>query len=173
MLLWYMLIYGSGRFIIEQLREDSLYLGGLRASRVLSLILCGLAAAVLLWRACGGRRKAYAVALPGAAALVARWYALDNPWLYGALLLAGTLCCLALARFAGAARSGRRALWLLPPLLPDAAGLVLSAGALLSFAPRLQTLLCSLTLPMYIGFMVSALLFANDKREGGLCPSES
>ena len=42
---WYLLIYGSGRFIIERLREDSLYLGGLRVSQYLSLILC-LAAAL-------------------------------------------------------------------------------------------------------------------------------
>lgn len=45
---WYLLVYGSGRFIIEQLRQDSLYVGPLRASQWLSLLLCICAGAALL-----------------------------------------------------------------------------------------------------------------------------
>lgn len=48
--LWYMALYGSGRFLVEQLRQDSLYLLGIRASQYVSLILCGLAAALILFR---------------------------------------------------------------------------------------------------------------------------
>lgn len=38
--LMYLTWYGAGRFIIEGLRTDSLMTGGLRASQVLSLLLC-------------------------------------------------------------------------------------------------------------------------------------
>ena len=41
-LAWYLLIYGSGRFIIEQLRQDSLYVGSLRASQWLSPLILDL-----------------------------------------------------------------------------------------------------------------------------------
>ena len=45
---WYMIIYGCGRFMIEQLRTDSLYIGTLRASQWLSFIICIIAIAILL-----------------------------------------------------------------------------------------------------------------------------
>ncbi|MEA4997913.1 MAG: prolipoprotein diacylglyceryl transferase [Candidatus Limiplasma sp.] len=48
--LWYLVLYGSGRFLVEQLREDSLYLFGFRASQYLSLVLCGFVAVVFLIR---------------------------------------------------------------------------------------------------------------------------
>lgn len=172
LLLWYLLIYGSGRFIIEQLRMDSLYWGDLRVSRMLSLVLCGLAAGVLLWRACKGRRALYAAALTGGVVLLARWYCLDNSWLYGAAISCGALCCLLLTRCMKTPGCWRRALWLLLPVLLDAAGLALAAGAFLSFAPRLHTLLCSLTLPMYVGYMVSVCLSPERTKEGKPCPSE-
>ena len=53
---WYLLIYGSGRFIIEQLRQDSLYVGSLRASQWLSLVFCIAAALWLLW-GCYGKNR--------------------------------------------------------------------------------------------------------------------
>ncbi len=37
--LWYLLLYGMGRFLIEGLRTDSLMLGSIRVSRLLSLLL--------------------------------------------------------------------------------------------------------------------------------------
>lgn len=46
--LWYLLLYGCGRCLIEGLRTDSLMLGGLRVSQVLSLMLALFAAAMLL-----------------------------------------------------------------------------------------------------------------------------
>ena len=38
--LWYAMLYGAGRFVIEGFRTDSLMLGRLRVSRLLSLGLC-------------------------------------------------------------------------------------------------------------------------------------
>jgi len=48
--LWYMVLYGCGRFLIEQLRTDSLYLLGMRVSQMLSLLLCIAVAAVFMAR---------------------------------------------------------------------------------------------------------------------------
>ena len=53
----YFLLYGIGRFWIEGLRTDSLYIGstGIRVSQALSLLLALGAAAVLLWK----KKKGY------------------------------------------------------------------------------------------------------------------
>ena len=48
--LLYLIWYGLGRAFIEGLRTDSLMLGPLRVSQVLSILLCLGAAATLLWR---------------------------------------------------------------------------------------------------------------------------
>lgn len=48
--IWYMVLYGCGRFLIEQLRTDSLYLLGMRVSQIVSLLLCVAAAGIFLWR---------------------------------------------------------------------------------------------------------------------------
>ena len=53
--LWYMLLYGTGRFFIEGLRMDSLMSGSLRVSQVLSLVLVLTSAALLIVKAL--RRK--------------------------------------------------------------------------------------------------------------------
>lgn len=150
---WYLLIYGSGRFIIEQLREDSLYLGALRVSQVMSLLLCGVAAVVLLWRAAGGRRAWFGMAAAGAALLLARWACLGNPWIYGTLMLLAGAGYIWLRVTNG---GGRALWWWLLPLFLDLAGLVAFCTGMpfsTSFALRLHTLLCSVTLPVYIGLM--------------------
>lgn len=46
--LWYLLLYGIGRFFIEGLRTDSLMLGQLRVSQMLSLILAACAGILLI-----------------------------------------------------------------------------------------------------------------------------
>lgn len=56
--LWYMLLYGTGRFFIEGLRTDSLMLGGLRVSQWLSAGLVLTAAAQLIVLAVCNRRSA-------------------------------------------------------------------------------------------------------------------
>ena len=48
--LWYMALYGCGRFLVEQLRTDSLYLLGMRVSQIVSLVLCVAVAVVFLSR---------------------------------------------------------------------------------------------------------------------------
>ena len=46
--LWYLLLYGTGRFFIEGLRTDSLMLGSIRVSQLLSLALVISAGTILL-----------------------------------------------------------------------------------------------------------------------------
>ena len=55
----YFLLYGIGRFWIEGLRTDSLYIGstGIRVSQALSLVLALGAAALLLWKKKRGYRE--------------------------------------------------------------------------------------------------------------------
>ena len=48
--LWYMVLYGCGRFMIEQLRTDSLYLLGMRVSQMVGLLTCVAVAAVFIAR---------------------------------------------------------------------------------------------------------------------------
>lgn len=135
---WYLLIYGSGRFIIEQLRQDSLYIGSLRASQYLSLILC---IAAMIWLL----RRRNKPGLASALLLAIRWFALDNPWLYGILLLAGLTLGLM------SCRKGR--IWLMISAIVDGAGLMLSLLGMpfsAAFAQGLHTALCSLTLPLTV-----------------------
>lgn len=49
-ILWYMLLYGLERALVEGLRTDSLYLGPLRVSQALSIILVFAAATVFFMR---------------------------------------------------------------------------------------------------------------------------
>jgi len=49
-ILWYMLLYGAERALVEGLRTDSLYLGPLRISQALSIVLIFAAAAVFFMR---------------------------------------------------------------------------------------------------------------------------
>ena len=48
--LWYLLLYGAGRFFIEGLRTDSLMLGSIRISQLLSLVMVILSAMLLIIR---------------------------------------------------------------------------------------------------------------------------
>lgn len=153
-LCWYFLIYGSGRFIIEQLREDSLYLGSYRVSQYLSLALCAVSAGVLIWRALGSNRKHMIIGLLAACALLARWFALGSVWLYALLMLTAALCAvLALCE------DKRSLLWLMLPLCLDALGLIcLALGwPSASLSMRAHTLLCSVTLPVYIAISTKVL----------------
>lgn len=139
MLAWYLIIYGSGRFIIEQLRQDSLYVGGVKASQWLSLLLCVVAAGILLWR--NAREKRHFLLGAACAALwVLRWFALDQPEIYGAAMLIAGVGAIWLLR-------NNKALWLLAGMLAlDAVGLSLSLGGG-ELAGYAHALLCSLTLP--------------------------
>ena len=145
---WYLLIYGSGRFIIERLREDSLYLGGLRVSQYLSLLLCLVAAGVLRGRAMRGNKRAMGPALACGGLWIARWPALGTPSLCALLSLAAPGLGYWASRCPG--RSGQR---LLVAFALDAVGLLAALG----MGPlgkdvglHLHTILCSLTLPGYV-----------------------
>ncbi len=70
--LWYMALYGCGRYLVEQLRTDSLYLFGVRASQYVSLLIVlivAVAFAVRFIKAHGGIASA-AVALSCALAFL-------------------------------------------------------------------------------------------------------
>lgn len=47
---WYMLLYGTGRFLIEGLRTDSLMTGGIRVSQLLSALIAVAGIALLILR---------------------------------------------------------------------------------------------------------------------------
>lgn len=55
--LWYFLLYGVGRFLIEGLRTDSLMSGTLRVSQLLSAVLVLSSAALLVFRTVSRHRK--------------------------------------------------------------------------------------------------------------------
>lgn len=141
---WYLLIYGAGRFVIEQLREDSLYIGSLRASQYLSLILCAGAALVLLWRTYRHQKFVFGVAV--CAMWIARWAVLEIHPVYAVLLLTAGIAALWLKR------DQRRALlWLTMALLLDGLGLLAAITqwpVSTAVGSGLHALLCSLTLPM-------------------------
>ena len=140
---WYLVFYGSGRFVIEQLRQDSLYIGSLRASQWLSLILCLTAACILIMRTTHARKDRRFLAVICLILWLSRWFFLDQPLVYGVLLVAS-----------GAMATGlvwRR--WtfgvLAAMLVLDGAGLALSAAGW-SLAACVQPLLCSITLAGYL-----------------------
>lgn len=136
---WYLLIYGSGRFIIEQLRTDSLYLGPFRASQWLSLGLCIAASAILLQRA-AGRGRRFVPGMICAALWIARWAFLEFPVVYGALVVLAGIMAVWLMR-------NHKALGLLVIMLAlDAIGLIVGMSEML-LAEGIHALLCSVTLP--------------------------
>lgn len=55
--LWYLLLYGTGRFFIEGLRTDSLMLGNFRVSQLLSLTMIIFAATILIIRTAKYRKS--------------------------------------------------------------------------------------------------------------------
>lgn len=142
---WYLLIYGAGRFAIEQLRMDSLYVGGLRASQWLSLILCVVAAGYLLYRALQPKRTVLALGLCCAALLFVRWTLLEIHGVYALLLLAYGVCGLWIGR-----ESPHTICWLIAALMLDGAGLMMAVARwpFETAAVGIHAALCSATLPM-------------------------
>ena len=49
-LAWYMILYSAGRYFIESLRTDSLYVGNLRTAQVISIIMAALGALYLVYK---------------------------------------------------------------------------------------------------------------------------
>ncbi len=179
---WYLLIYGSGRFVIEQLRQDSLMIGSLRASQYLSLILCAAAAFVLLWRACRlDSRTAFWRCLPPCllvtTAAMARWFVQGSTVWY-MLLMVTMLCGAIWAMVAcGTGRTATTAL-LLPMIVWDVLCLRLSdTYPSEAFAQLLHALVCSLTIPVLVRILVQTVCPAkpeqSTKEEREPCPSES
>ncbi len=141
---WYLLIYGSGRFIIEQLREDSLYIGRFRASQYLSLALCAISALLLLWRAFNQNKKGLIIAILCSMLWLARWAVLEEHLLYAGIMLVSGITAIWLKR------NGRIAIcWLAAAVVMDGFGLMTATflqSAVIGAA--LHALLCSITLPM-------------------------
>lgn len=49
-LAWYMILYSTGRFFIEGLRTDSLYVGGLRTAQLISVLMAFVGISWLIWK---------------------------------------------------------------------------------------------------------------------------
>ena len=135
--LWYVILYGSGRFIIEQLRTDSLYIGGVRASQWLSFVLCLVAIVLLLCknqRNITQQKRFYLVLSIGA--LLCRWLFLSSPIGYALSVDIFVVGVVLLYRL-------RVSWWLLVPLVVE---------SILIFLPSLllRTILCSVTVPLYV-----------------------
>lgn len=162
MLCWYMLIYGSGRFVIEQLRQDSLMIGSLRASQYLSLILCAVAAFVLLWRACRlDSRTAFWRCFPpsllASAAAMARWFVLGDIFWY-LLLVVTMLCCAIWALVACGTGRIATAAFLIPVIVWDI--LCLRIATMHSAEPMFQllhALVCSFTIPVLVWQLIQTV----------------
>jgi len=142
---WYLLIYGSGRFVIEQLRMDSLYIGDFRASQYLSLILCAAVALLLVWRACRRNGRPYALHAACCLLWVLRWLFVERHAVYAVLFLCAGAAALWLARNQKTALAG-----VLRVILLDGVGLlaaVMQWPFSLQIAIWLHALICSITLP--------------------------
>lgn len=143
---WYFVLYGSGRFVIEQLRQDSLYLGPLRVSQYLSLVLCIAAGVFLLWKVWKRQAGRLTASILCFALWIARWAFLTYPTGYALLvMIAGGIA-------AWIVRKDRQAVgWLCIAVALDAAGFLmhlLQQPLSAAFSLQLHALLCSLTLPL-------------------------
>lgn len=149
---WYLLIYGAGRFLIEQLRTDSLYIGRFRASQWLSLILCIVAAGVLLYRACKKQSAEFWMTIGCAALLFMRWAALEKHAVYAVLLMMTGVLGLWVSR-----NSSKTIVWFLSILLLDGAGLMTAIAKWpFEFASMgIHAALCSAVLPMSLWTLCS------------------
>lgn len=180
--LWYLLIYGCGRFVIEQLRQDSLYIGALRASQWLSLILCALSAFLLVYRACkengpAAFRRSFPVCAAAAVCAIARMLLVGRPLGYLAAAAAAVVLLCVPVLHADAACQKRAAL-LIPLAVLDVLCLYLAVGQPSDpVLTLLHALVCSLTVPVLIRQLTAAVQAAKNhpvtKEEEDPCPSES
>lgn len=147
---WYLLIYGAGRYVIEQLRTDSLYVGSLRASQWLSLILCLGAAGLLIYRA--SKKKLIWLLASCVALLFVRWAVLEKHAVYAALLLVIGVLGLWINR-----HCRKRLISLLGILLLDGAGLMAAIAnwPFEMLAQGIHAAVCSATLPLSIWALCS------------------
>ncbi len=146
---WYLLLYGSGRFIIEQLRTDSLWLLGFRVSQWLSLLLCLVSGLILLHRAGKAKPGALALACLGFVVAAARWFC-PTFWVYGVLLLLLLLAislCMLWENRAIAGPSFR--LWILPLWLMDLASFYIDQENYFALSGPMLLVIISVTLPCY------------------------
>jgi len=142
---WYLLIYGAGRFVIEQLRTDSLYLGPIRVSQYLSLLLCLSAALLLVYRKSKRSSKRFWPMAACCGLWIVRWFLLENPLAYAAAVLAGGVLALWISR------DRHKALgWILGAAVLDVLGLLAAVmhwpeadGA----SALVHALICSAVLP--------------------------
>ena len=145
-LAWYLLLYGSGRFVIEQLRTDSLYIGAFKASQWLSFVLC--AGAALFLMKCAEQKRGRLIAETVLIVLcLTRWLALDANGIYAVLMITIGVMGMWLCRHNRVSIG-----WLCAALTLDVIGL-LAAVSGYPYEPLAQGVhaaLCSLTLPMSV-----------------------
>ena len=164
--LWYLTLYGSGRYIIEQLRTDSLWIGSLRASEALSLVFCVLSACLLLWRACLTERRAVLAPAALLAAAVSRWF-LAGQTFYGLplIVIMALIICRALWRGRRESPLPPAALWILLPWTLDAAGYLLAQARIFTLSYALQLFLSSVTFPCYLLWLLKRLSKGDPENE--------
>lgn len=141
---WYLVVYGSGRFCIEQLRQDSLYMGGIRASQYLSVVLCVAAVAFLLWQ-----KRSMLWRMACALLWTARWFCMQSPAVYALCMLLAYVLTGLLIR-----RQRRAHVLMLTALCLDGIGLAMALAewpVSPAFSAQFHLLLCSATLLMGIG----------------------
>ena len=162
--LWYLVWYGSGRFIIEQLRMDSLWLFGFRVSQGVGLLTCLCAGMALLWRGTEkpGRRFYFSAAALLAAGL--RWLYPGSFIYVGLVISLIGLAALAKARFGW---------FFLGVLCLDLTGFGVALGSFVSvgFSGYLHAFFCSLTFPAYGLWLVRSL--ERPEKGESQCRSES
>jgi len=157
-------------------------IGSLRASQYLSLILCAVAAFVLLWRACKADRPSsfgryFLLCLLTTTAAMTRWFVLGNTLLY-MLLMATILCSVIWLMAATKARPSKTVAFLMLLIALDV--LCLRMAVLHPSEPMIQllhSLVCSIGIPVLVWWLIGMLHTEEQeqttKEEREPCPSES
>ena len=161
--LWYLLLYGSGRFIIEQLRMDSLWLFGFRVSQWVGLLTALGAGGALLYKAARNDQKLFFIVFAALLAAALRWLCLSS-WIYGLCLI----LCVGLAMLAKIRLRFYGILALCLDITAFVVSLLLSVSQ--GFGGYFHALVCSLTFPLYGLWLVSGV--EETAKGEAQCPSE-
>lgn len=159
LMLWYLLIYGPGRFLIEQLRTDSLYWGNVRVSQYLSLAFVLLSCALWLTRLAKARRGwPLGYGLFACAACLGRFLLPVNAvYAWYNVGMTVMLACLGAAGLWPHLRRGGRRCWVLLLLAELAVALALLALPGNEIARVAGSILRSAFTPVQLGFVFALL----------------
>ena len=172
--LWYLIVYGSGRFLIEGLRTDSLYWGSVRVSQYLSLALLLISCALWLLRLARARQfGALGYGLLACAGCLIRFFLpLDAAygWFMVGMLALLTACGVP-ALYPRLGEKGQFT-WISLLFMELMVALMALAFARSDWVVAFVSILRSVFTPLQLGF-VFALLPQLPTKEASPCPSES